>query len=268
MADETRDPATADYVDRQREMWGLADYPALADRLAPAARTLVELAAPGPGTRVLDVAAGTGTVALLAAGRGAEVTACDLAPRMVELGSRRTADAGVAVRWFEADVEDLPLPAEAADLVLSSFGVIFAPRPAVALRELHRVLRPGGRLAFTAWTPDGFMGAMADLIRRWVGAPPEVPDPVAWARPELVHDWLHDAGFAVRRVSTSTLPWRFDSGAEMTRFFREHSPAHAALEQARGADATALFTAIERLANPDGGPVALDAEFVTVVSSG
>ena len=112
------------------KLWGSADYSGLAQRLEPAADVLVDSAVLRSGERVLDVAAGTGNVAIRAAARGARVTAADIAPRMVQLGRERT---GPAVEWIEADVDDLPLPDGVIDVALSAFGVIFAPRPEVAL---------------------------------------------------------------------------------------------------------------------------------------
>jgi ubiquinone/menaquinone biosynthesis C-methylase UbiE len=108
---------------------------------------LVSAAAPAAGHRVLDLAVGTGAVALLATKQGACVTACDLSPRMVELGRQATAAARLAIDWQEANAEALPVPDGSFDIVLSSFGLIFVPRPAVALAELHRVLVEGGLAA-------------------------------------------------------------------------------------------------------------------------
>lgn len=144
-----------------RLMWGLADYPGLAQRLDPAAGLLVDRLPAGPG-RVLDLAAGTGNVAARLPARGATVTAVDLSPRMVELGRARTGRA--AVEWHEADAQDLPFADAAFDAVLSAFGIIFAPRPADAPAQTRRVLTPGGLLALTAWTPQGFMGAMTRFL--------------------------------------------------------------------------------------------------------
>src|SRR5919199_5806028 len=150
------------------QLWGSADYSGLAQRLEPAADALVDAAVPQPGEHVLDAAAGTGNVAIRAAARGAQVIAADIAPRMVQLGRERT---GPTVEWIEADVEDLPLSDDSVDVVLSAFGVIFAPRPEVALAQLRRVLKPGGRLAVTAWTADGYIAQRAAIIKQFV--PPD-----------------------------------------------------------------------------------------------
>jgi SAM-dependent methyltransferase len=252
------------YTDAVRGMWGDADYPALADRFAPAAHDLVDALAPGPHDQVLDVAAGTGSAAALARERGAAVLATDLSPRMVALGRGRTAGSGVV--WLEADVEDLPLPPACADIALSSFGLIFAPRPAVALAQVRRALTPAGRFGLTAWTPDGFMGRMTRVMRRHSPAPPGLADPLDWGRPEKVRDRL--AAFTDVGVVTRTLPWHFDSPAAMTAFLLAHSPVHAAAAAGLGGDRAAeMFTEVEEMTGPAGRPVRLDAEFLVATAT-
>lgn len=260
------DDVAARYVAGMRKLWSLADYGALAERLAPAAAALVETTAPAPSSRVLDLAAGTGTVALLAAERGAHVTACDVSPHMVELGLESTTAAGLAIDWREADAEALPLADGSFDIVLSSFGLIFVPRPTVALSELRRVLTAGGLVGFTAWTPDGFMGAMTELMRHWLPPQPGIPDVLDWGRPTVVRERLTAAGLTPMRTQHRTVPWRFDSPPAMTEFLLAHSPAHQASAQALAAQAGEMFEAVERLANPDGGPVRIDAEYLLVVA--
>lgn len=120
--------------------WSGGDYRSTAAVLQPAAEVVLDLVGPVAGLRVLDVAAGTGNVAAAATRRGASVTATDLSPRMVELGRARTADAGLAVEWMQADACDLPFDDASFDVVTSTFGLMFAtPRPAAV--EAARVLR-------------------------------------------------------------------------------------------------------------------------------
>lgn len=255
---------TAEYTARMRAMWGEADYSGLAGRLAPAAAELVESLAPEPGTRVLDLAAGTGNVAILAAARGVQVLAADLSPRMVELGRARTD--GLPVEWLEADAEQLPLPDAGVAAVLSAFGVIFAPRPDVALAQVRRVLTPGGSFAFTVWRPDGFVGEMTTLMRRWLPTPPGIADVLDWGREEIVTSWLTTAGFGTVTMRPAVLPWQFDSPAAMTRFFLAHSPSHRAAEAALGEQAAEMFTAVEELAGPVGEPVRIEAGYALVTA--
>ncbi len=239
-------------------LWGLADYSGLANLLDPAAAALVDAAAPGSDDRVLDVAAGTGNVAVRAAARGAQVTACDIAPRMVQLGRQRT---GPGVAWIEADVEDLPLPDASMDVALSAFGVIFAPRPEVALAQLRRILVPGGRLGLTAWTIDGWIAQRARIVREFVPPDSAAPDALSWGDAEVLERRLA-AGFTDVRIERRSLPWHFDSPQELTAFLAAHAPAHVAAKQAAGDRADEMVAAIERHASPDGGPVRLEAAYL------
>lgn len=220
---------------------------------------------PAGPVRVLDLAAGTGNVAASAAARGATVTAVDLSPRMVELGRSRTAAQGV--EWHEAHAEDLPFPDDSFDVVLSAFGMIFAPRPSVALAQARRVLAPGGVLAFTSWTPDGFMGAMTATMRRWLPQPAGVADVLGWGREPVVLDWTTRAGFPVMTVDIAAVPWHFDSPAAMTAFLLEHSPTHAASAAGLGEQSGPMFDAVEGLAGPAGRPVRIEAEYLLITAS-
>jgi SAM-dependent methyltransferase len=252
------------------DMWGMADYGPLGDRLAPAGRHLVEVVAPGAGERVLDVAAGLGTTAEVAVARGATVVAVDGSPTMVARGRERLAGLGDAVRWLEGDLAALPVPDGSVDVALSSFGLIFTSRPTDALAELHRVLVPGGRLAFTAWTRDGVMARMTREMGHFLPAPaPDAapgPDPFAWGEPDQAVRLLGAHGFVDVRAEVAALPWSFTDPAAMTTFFRRHSPAHAASAAAAGDAADAMFRAVEAVFSPDGGPVDASAEYLVVTA--
>lgn len=249
---------TEDRKTAAAKLWGSADYSGLARRLEPAADALVDAAAPQSGEHVLDVAAGTGNVAIRAAARGAKVTAADIAPRMVQLGRQRT---GETVEWIEADVEDLPILDNTVDVVLSAFGVIFAPRPEVALAQLRRVLKPGGRLALTAWTADSYIAQRAEIIRRFVPPDPAVPDTLTWGDPQILRQRL-STEFTKISIERRSLPWHFDSPQQMTAFYDAHSAAYRAAKQAAGDRSEEMAAAIERQASPDGGPVRLEATYL------
>lgn len=255
---------TAEYTAHMRAMWGEGDYTGLAGRLAPAAAELVESLAPEPGTRVLDLAAGTGNVAILAAARGAHVVAVDLSPRMVELGRARTE--GLPVEWHEADAEQLPLGDGTLASALSAFGVIFAPRPEVALAETRRVLVPGATFAFTVWRPDGFVAEMTTLMQQWQPVPPGVADVLDWGREDVVAGWLAKAGFGSVTLRSAALPWEFDSPQAMTRFLLDHSPTHRAAQASLGERAGEMFAAVEELAGPAGEPVRIEAGYAVVTA--
>lgn len=136
------------------------DYRTVAERLLPAARQLVEACAPVAGQRVVDVAAGSGNVAHLCRARGADVVAVDRVLEQLQLG--RTGGDGIA--WVVGDAHALPLPDDSADLVLSTFGLIFASRPDVAVREVGRVCRSGGEVGLTTWSGDHLQRAQYDVF--------------------------------------------------------------------------------------------------------
>src|SRR5262245_49566699 len=167
-------------------MWAQGDYPAVALLLEPGALALADLCDIRSGMQVLDVAAGTGNFALVASARGAEVTAVDLTPHMIELGRARAEAAGLDIEWLEGDAEELPCPDAAFDLVASVFGAMFAPRPERVAAELFRVCRDGGAVAMASYNRDGFLGSMADLFARYsTPLPFELPSPFAWGEPSV-----------------------------------------------------------------------------------
>jgi SAM-dependent methyltransferase len=132
-------------------MWGDADYGLLAARFAPVHDDLVRRLAPQPGERWLDVATGTGGVAVRAAAAGALVTGLDISDSLLEQARAKGKEAGVDVEWVLGDAQALPFGDGELDVVSSCFGAIFAPDVAAVASELARVLRPGGRLGLTAW---------------------------------------------------------------------------------------------------------------------
>jgi SAM-dependent methyltransferase len=165
---------------RQRAMWSVGDYDAIATLFWEVGAVVVEAAEIEPGMTVLDVATGTGNAAIRAAEAGGEVTGLDLTPELFEAARRRAADAGVAVEWVEGDAEALPFADASFDRVLSTFGVMFAPDQKLAAAELARVLRPGGRAVLASWTPDGFFGRLIGNLLALLPPPPGVPAPVLW----------------------------------------------------------------------------------------
>ena len=179
------------FKDRQREIWKYF-APLEALTTAPAAR-LVRWANVAAGQRVLDVACGTGVVAVTAAGRGAHVTGLDLTPSLLDRAREHASVAGLSIDWREGDAEALPFDDGAFDVVLSQFGHMFAPRPAVAVAEMLRVLKPGGTIAFATWPPELFMGRVFSLIGRYMPPPPiDVAPPPLWGDPTVVRERLGD----------------------------------------------------------------------------
>ena len=159
-----------------------------------AAPRLTRFAGIVPGAKVLDVACGTGVVALTAAREGGRVTGGDLTPELINRAQENAALAQSEIAFRLGDVEELPFTDGAFDAVLSQFGHMFAPRPKVTVREMLRVLRPGGTLAFSTWPPEMFSGQMFALAARYGPLlPAGVPPPEQWGDPQTVRDRLGDA---------------------------------------------------------------------------
>jgi SAM-dependent methyltransferase len=163
----------------------------------PAAR-LAQHAGIRAGMRVLDVACGTGVVAVTAARLGARVTGLDLTPELLEVARTNATLASVTIDFHEGDVEQLPFEPGTFDVVVSQFGHMFAPRPDVAISEMLRVLKPGGTIAFSTWPPELFIGAMFALVSRYMPPPPPgVSPPPQWGDPSIIRERL---GPAVRDI--------------------------------------------------------------------
>ncbi len=179
----------------QRRMWTAGDYAEIARTIVAAAELVVERAQAAPGMSLLDVATGSGNVAIPAAGAGASVTGLDLTPRLLEVARERAADAGLDVSFVEGDAEELPFEDASFDRVTSCFGVMFAPRQRVAAAELARVARPGARVVFAAWTPGGLNGQMFKTIGSHMPPPPpELMPATMWGDEGHVRTLFADTG--------------------------------------------------------------------------
>lgn len=174
----------------QREGWAL--FVPLEAYTTPAAARLVEYAGVRPGERALDAACGTGVVAVTAARAGAQVKGLDLSPVLLERARWNGATADVAIEFTEGDVEALPYPDASFDVVLSQYGHMFAPRPEVAVSEMLRVLKPGGRIAFSTWPPELFIGRVFNLVGEYLPPPPGVAPVSLWGDPNVIRERLGD----------------------------------------------------------------------------
>jgi SAM-dependent methyltransferase len=204
-------------------MWASGDYPSMVETwLLPLGPRLVEASGIASGMRVLDVAAGTGNASLPAAQAGADVTASDLTPELLEAGRRRADAAGLTLAWVEADAEQLPFEDESFDVVISAIGAMFAPHHQQTANELARVCRPGGTIGLLSWTPEGMIGALLQTIGPFAPAPaPGAQPPPLWgseAHLNELFDAAVDFGAATRDVLEVT-------AFERPRDFGEHFKA-------------------------------------------
>lgn len=180
----------------QKQGW--AHFAPLEALTTPQAARLVKRAGIRPGDRVLDVACGTGVVAVTAARLGARVTGLDLTPELLSRARENSRIAEVDVDWREGDVEKLPFDNAAFDAVLSQYGHIFAPLPDVAIAEMLRVLKSGGTIAFSTWPPELYVGRTFALTARYMPPPPAgVSPPTQWGDPNTIRERL---GAAVKDI--------------------------------------------------------------------
>lgn len=191
-----------------RAAWGAGDFTRFADMIEESRGRLLGLLAIGPGDEVLDVGCGVGNLAIEAARAGGAVTGIDLAPEMVASAGRAAEAAGLPIRFMEGDAEDLPVETASVDVVMSSFGCMFAPRHAVTAAELARVLRPGGRMGVLAWTTDS---DIAQFVRATAPhmppPPPSAQSPLLWGDEEHVRGIFGETGLDLSfEAGTVTFP--------------------------------------------------------------
>jgi SAM-dependent methyltransferase len=260
---------TDEVIERSRTLWGLGEYEHIARRLEPAAAALVEACAVSEGQRVLDVAAGTGNVALEAARRGARVTATDLSPVMIEKGRARTVEAGLAVEWGEANAEDLPFADGSFDVVTSCFGAIFAPRHELVATELTRVAA-GGVVGLTSWAEGGINHQMRRIMAEYLPPPTGAADPMRWGDESYVRG-LFDGRVDHLLIERRPLRWEFDSIEEARHHRESHSPPLIAFRAAVGEEtARAAGDRMDELilTNNKGtdGRVAYDTDYLLITA--
>ncbi len=211
----------AQFKAAQRDGWAL--FAPLATFTTTAAASLVEFAGVGEGADLLDVACGTGVVSITASRAGAKVSGLDLSPVLLEEARRNAGILDAQIQFTEGDVENLPYADNSFDVVMSQFGHMFAPRPEVAVKEMLRVLRPGGRIAFSTWPPELLVGSLFTLVGKYLAAPPGAAHPAEWGEPAVVR----------QRLGTAVQDIEFDRDEMLIpslspRHFRIHSERSAA----------------------------------------
>ena len=186
--------ADAELKKKHAAMWASGHYEAVAtDLISELGPTLVDATGIHEGDLVLDIAAGSGNVAIPAARTGARVIASDLTPELLEEGARRAAAVGAVLEWQVADAEHLPYDDGQFDVAVSAVGIMFAPHHQAAADELVRVVAPGGRIGLASWTPQGFIGQMFATMKPYVAPPPAgVQPPPLWGDEEHVRGLLGD----------------------------------------------------------------------------
>jgi SAM-dependent methyltransferase len=215
MADPDYNAITA----RQQFVWSEGDFARVGVMAVIVGELLCEAVDVMPGERVLDVAAGSGNTALAAARRWAEVTASDFVPHLLETAARRAEAEHLPITTRIADAQDLPFPDASFDVVLSTFGAMFAPDQERTAAELARVCRPGGRIGMANWVPDGMVGEMFRTTAAHVPPPAGLRPPSDWGRPERLEE-LFGATISELRVEHRQLVFRSHSVERVLEHFR------------------------------------------------
>jgi SAM-dependent methyltransferase len=217
---------------------------------------------------VLDVAAGNGNATLAAARRFASVTSTDYLPALLERGRRRAEAEGLDVSFEVADAEALPYPDASFDVVLSTFGVMFAPDHQQAASELKRVCRSGGRIGLACWTPQGFLGQLLKVVARYVPPMPGVRSPLLWGTDAHIQDLF--AGASAIAHTARHFAFRYQSPEHWLEVFRTYyGPVHkafAALDAERQAALEHDLIALLRQADRGGSAgLVVPAEYLETV---
>ena len=242
-------PDFAAIKQRQQATWASGDFAVIGTTLQIVGELLAETANVCAGERVLDVAAGNGNATLAAAHRLADVTSTDYVPTLLDKGRERARAEGLSVHFQVADAEALPFPDGGFDVVLSTFGVMFAPDHHRAASEMLRVLRPGGRLGLANWTPEGFIGRLFKVIGAHVPPPAGLKSPALWGTKQHLTD-LFGAGAAQvrceKRVVQLPLPLAGALGAGFPRLLRADAQGLRRARHGRPAGARARHHRLAR----------------------
>ncbi|MCC3271451.1 class I SAM-dependent methyltransferase [Arthrobacter zhangbolii] len=266
--------ADREIKDRLRAIWSMGDYAAVAAQtVEPLGPALVRAAGVSAGDRVLDIAAGTGNAAIAAAETGADVTASDLAPDLLNAGKRLALARSVRLTWSVADAEDLPYADASFDAVVSCVGVMYAPHHRLAAAELVRVCRPGGGLGIISWTPEGFIGSMFAAMKPYSPPPPPgTQSPPLWGNREHVESLLEGRVREFRAERSTLLIDRFSTPKDFLVFLKAHygpvMAVYASLASApeRGSALDAELLALVKRYSTQAGGMTMDWEYLLVTA--
>jgi ubiquinone/menaquinone biosynthesis C-methylase UbiE len=267
----TGTPDLTELRDKQQKVWSSGDYNKIAALTVPVSEHLVDHVGVSPTDRVLDVATGTGHVALAAARRSAESVGIDYVPELLEIARRRAEAEDLVVELAEADAEHLPYADASFDVVMSAIGVMFAADHDAAARELVRVTRSGGRIGIASWTPEGFVGGMLRTVGAHVSPPPGAQPATRWGTEEVVAGLLGE-GVSDVRSETAKVTQRFtDAGAFADLFLTYYGPTFAAAsrldDQGRAALRADLVALAESHDRGEGDGLVVDWEYRIVTAT-
>ncbi|MFC4929145.1 class I SAM-dependent methyltransferase [Massilia sp. GCM10023247] len=267
-----RASAAPDYAaikGRQQAAWASGDFAVIGVTLQIVGEELAEAADIRAGETVLDVAAGNGNATLAAARRFARVTSTDYVQALLDKGRARAAAEGLDVEFRVADAEDLPFPAGAFDVALSTYGVMFTPDHVRSSSELLRVVRDGGRIGLASWTPDSFIGQLFKTIGKYVPPPAGVMSPLLWGTEAYIGELFGDAAADIRTTRRNFL-MRYASPAHWVQVFRDfYGPVYKAFGaldiQGQAALEHEIVTLLERFNTAGKASLVVPSEYLEAV---
>jgi ubiquinone/menaquinone biosynthesis C-methylase UbiE len=228
--------------------WMAGDFGQIAKYTAAAAAAFIERLHIASGADLLDVACGTGNLAIPAARQGANVVGVDIATNLLEQARARSASEGLKAEFLEGDAEKLDFPDERFDVVVSMFGAMFAPRPALVTAELVRVCRRDGTIAMANWTPTGFVGKNFAITSRYLPLPENLEPPVFWGKEEVVRERFGKLGWKVEAKPVNVEFMYPFGAAEVVKLFREYfGPTKVAFSRLDAAGQAGLAADLEKL---------------------
>jgi SAM-dependent methyltransferase len=237
---DTPAPDLAAIKQKQQATWASGDFAVVGTTLQIVGEELAEAVDVRAGEIVLDVAAGNGNATLAAARRFAAVTSTDYVPSLLEKGRQRAQAEALQVRFQVADVEALPFADASFDVVLSTYGAMFAPDQERTAREMLRVVRPGGRIGMANWTPQGFIGRLFKGIGAHLPPPAGLKSPALWGTEARIRE-LFGHSAAQIRCERRDFNFRYRSAAHFVQVFRDfYGPTHKAFAALPGAAGQAL----------------------------
>jgi SAM-dependent methyltransferase len=253
---------------RQQAAWASGDYAVVGTSLQFVGESLTEAIDLRAGQTVLDVAAGNGNATLAAARRWGRVTSTDYVPALLERGRARAVAEGLAVTFQPADAEALPFSDAAFDVVLSTFGVMFAPNQDRAAAEMVRVCKPGGKIGMANWTPEGFIGQLFKIIGKHVPPAAGVKSPSLWGTEPRLAEMFSGAGSIV--ATRKVFNFRYLSAAHWIDVFRTwYGPVHkafAALPEAKQTELESdLLDLIGRFNRADDGTIVIPSDYLEII---
>lgn len=252
--------------------WMAGDFGQVAKVIESCAQEFIDRLELSPGTRVLDVACGSGNLAVPAAHKAADVTGVDIATNLLEQARQRAKSEGLSIQFDEGDAEQLPYEDAGFDAVVTMFGAMFAPRPELVASELIRVCKPAGRIAMANWTPGGFIGEMFKTTAKHVTPPPNMPSPLKWGDKETVKERLND-GIADLQLTPRMCLFNFPfPPAEVVEFFRMYyGPTEKAFGALDEKGQAALRSDLEQLWSQHNqatdGATLVEGEYLEVIAT-